>query len=147
MSIGYIDSLSDAADYFITERLESVCWTEYAESGDAKQKAVLTQAYNRLFYSDNWALPEPGSVSGAQLKKLEMAQLETAYYLCCHLLDEDQRKGLQAQTVKEAGIVKEKYKEDMLKDLPFPAIVWDLLYEWKTKTGFHMMSIYRDETE
>jgi hypothetical protein len=147
MSIGYINTLSDAEDYFQTERGESVCWNDYAQSGDAKQKAVLTQAYNRLYYSDNWSLPDPGTVTGAQLKKLQMAQLETAYYLCCHLLDEDQRKGLQAQAVKEAGIVKEKYKEDMLKDLPFPPIVWDLLYEWYLKTGFHMEHLYRDETE
>ncbi len=146
MAIGYLNDLSDANDYFMEERLDSTCWTDYQESGDAKQTAVLTQAYNRLYYSGNWDLPELLEVDdAADLKRLQMAQLETAYYMCCHLVDEDSRKGLQAQGVKKAGIVKEDYSEKKLDDLPFPAIVFKLLDKWKTNKGAYFLDLTRDE--
>jgi hypothetical protein len=147
MAIGYIDTLSDANDYFTDERLDSTCWDDYAESGDARQNAVLIQAYNRLYYSKTWSLPESiAGLDAADTKRLQIAQLETAYYMCCHLQDEDRRKGLQTQAVTDAGVVKEKYDKDRLDKLPFPAIVHTLLDKWKKETGFHILELTRDET-
>jgi hypothetical protein len=146
MSIGYINSIEEAENYFAEERLASTCWDDYTESGDARKIAVLTQAYNRMYYSGIWELPVLEDVESEEyLKKLEMAQLEIAYYFCCHLEDEDRRKGLQAQGVKKAGIVKEHYTEKLLNELPFPSIVYKLLSAWEKKKGVYCLDLTRDE--
>jgi hypothetical protein len=71
-----------------------------------------------------------------------------AYYLAGHLADEDRRKGLQAQAVTEAGIVKEKYDGAGLASIPIPGAVVDLLDEFEVgETPFYSVDIERDEDE
>ncbi|GAH56372.1 unnamed protein product, partial [marine sediment metagenome] len=74
------------------------------------------------------------------------AQCETALYMAIHLSDEDRRKGLQAQGVIGAGIVKETYDKDSLDKLPMPPIVLEILGDfYKYGEAMVMVDIDRDE--
>ena len=131
MSLGYFDDLDDARDYFTTERLETWAWDElFSSAGTAEIKAIKN-AFNRLYYDPKWSLPTYALATPAQLIKLKKANGEMAYYLIVHLADEDSRKGLQAQGVTDAGIVKEKYSSTDLMTLPVPPFVATLLKEWE----------------
>jgi len=46
-----------------------------------------------------------------------------------HLKDEDRRKGLQAQGVISAGLVKENYDKDSLDKIPMPQEAVDVLVD------------------
>ncbi|MCK4825203.1 hypothetical protein KA005_56160, partial [bacterium] len=61
---------------------------------------------------------------------------------------EDRRMGLRAQGVIEAGVVKEKYKDDLMK-LPVPPFVEALLEDgdFTTEKAFGMVDLARDEDE
>ena len=89
--------------------------------------------------------------AGAQTADQEVilikAQCEMAYYIALHLADEDRRKGLQAQAVTDAGIVKEKYHKDLLGEIPIPPAVDDLLEDFKIADTMAMIDIDRDEDE
>jgi hypothetical protein len=149
MSIGWFVDLSDAEDYFDNERLETECWDDLLESGTFHQetKAILT-AYNRIYYDPRWALPTYAEATAAELVILRIANAEEAYYLACHLSDEDRRKGIQAQGVIEAGIVKEKYSEGMLMALPVPAEVIALLTPWLVEGPYiGVANLAREEEE
>lgn len=150
MAIGYMTDVAEADTYFGDERLETAAWDALgALSGDYKEKA-LQNGYNRIFYCPDYSLPEPADATAAQLIKLKRAQCEMAYYLAVHLLggDEDRRKGIQAQAVVRAGIVKEDYVEALLAKLPIPPFVDALLAEFKTGTEVVLLSrVGRDEEE
>ena len=149
MIIGYFADLADAEDYFDLERLETECWDDLRESGTIHQetKAILT-AYNRLFYDPRWDLPTYVTATTAELVVLRIANAEMAYYLACHLSEEDRRKGLQAQGVIKAGIVKEDYSEAMLMALPIPPFVAAMLTPWLVSTSFiSTANLARDEEE
>lgn len=126
MPIGWFFDLSDADNYFANERLETDCW-DALDSGD-KDKALLN-AYNRIFYDPDFSVPTYATATAAQLVILCKAQGEMAYYLCIHLHggDEDRRKGIQAQGVIRAGVVKEDYAEGWLDKLPVPPFVAAIL--------------------
>jgi hypothetical protein len=143
--IGYL-TLVQADQYFAT-RLSSDAWTAIpVTSGRAKETAALTTAYDRLFYSGLFDLPILASATAAELVILEKAQCEMAYYLLVHLADEDRRKGLQAQGVTVAGIVKEQYSEANLMTLPIPAFVALILEDFSTAADpFYASDIGRDE--
>jgi hypothetical protein len=148
--IGYFTDLAEAETYFSDERLETASWDALSDgtgSGTKDEKtAVLKQAYNRIIHCRDFSLPTPSDATAAQLTKLTQAQAETAYYLAQHLKSEDTRKGLHAQGVVGAGVVKENYAESMLKTLPLPAIVYELLEEFETDTTpFFAADIDRDE--
>lgn len=130
--IGYFTDLAEADTYFEDERLESDCWDGFylLDSGGLYNGKALLQAYNRIFYHPDYDLPTPALATAAELVILKKAQAEMAYYLCVHLSDEDRRKGLQAQAVVKAGIVKEDYLETMLLDVPLPAPVVAFLAPW-----------------
>ena len=98
-------TLSGANSYFATERLDSTFWDALnASSGEKDEKsAVLHMAYNRIRFHSGFTVPS--SPTTAQTERLSMAQYELAYYLAEHLVDEDRRKGIQAQGVVGAGIV------------------------------------------
>lgn len=147
MPIGWLNNFAQAQAYFDTERLRTDCWDGIgAESGGSfLQSKVLLNSYNRLYYDPRFDLPTYTEASAEQLVILRKAQCEMAYYLCCHLRDEDRRKGLQAQAVISAGIVKETYYADMLKDLPIPPFVLVLLAPWKKAKHFLVTDIDRDE--
>jgi hypothetical protein len=135
-----------ADSYFSDERHVTTLWDALADN-DAKNK-VLNMAYNRIYYSNEFSVPAKGDETTAQLVALIKAQSEMSYYLLMHLADEDRRKGLQAQSVKHAGIVKEIYDEDSLNKLPIPPIVRRLLAGYyKFATPFYSVDIDRDEDE
>lgn len=145
--IGYFTDVAEAETYFEDERLETEAWDVLVESSPTFQRTkVLTNAFNRIYYLKNYSLPAPGSASPAALIKLKKAQAEMAYYLAVHLADEDRRKGLQAQAVTDAGVVKESYDPNKLYDIPVPPFVKELLDEWETSgQEFGAVDICRDE--
>jgi len=149
--IGWFDVLSTAENYFTVERLETSKWD--ALSTDAKKTKALTQAYNRIYYSGLFDVPTYAEASAAQLIVLQKAQAEMAYYLAQHLADEDRRKGLHAQGVTEAGIVKERYGGanqqpiDMDK-IPIPPLVLGMLEDFSTEgKALYVTAVDRDEDE
>jgi len=149
MSLGYFADLADAEDYFDLERLETECWDDLLESGTFHQETkVILNAYNRLYYDTRWDLPTYITATAAELAILRIVNAEMAYYLACHMSDEDRRKGIQAQGVIEAGIVKEKYSEGMLMALPVPPVVAAMLTPWLIPTSFiSTANLARDEEE
>ena len=145
MSLGYFDDLADAETYFTDERLETEAWDELASGLKSK---VAVNSYNRLYYDKKWELPTYAEATTTQLVRLRIANGEMAYYLALHMADEDRRKGIQAQGVIEAGVVKEKYSEAMLMSLPVPPFVEALLEEFETEVpSFGAIDLARDEEE
>ena len=149
MSIGWFVDLADAENYFLIERLETECWDDLIEDTAIHQKQkVIVNGYNRLYYDVQWALPTYITATAAELEVLRKVNGEMAYYLACHLSDEDRRKGLQAQGVIKAGIVKEDYSEKYLMALPVPPFVAAMLTPWLVNTGFiSTANLSRDEEE
>jgi hypothetical protein len=137
---GYL-SISEANAYFLT-RLYSTAWT----GTDAVKTAALTTAFDRLYYSDLFDLPLPAAATVDQLVVLKKAQCEMALYMLLHLADEDRRKGLQAQGVNQAGIVKETYEASYLSKVALPPIVYDLLEDMlDVETPFFITDLRRNE--
>ena len=135
-----------AETYFTNERSVTTLWDALADN-DAKNN-ILNEAYNRIYYSDEYDVPETGDETAAQLIVLIKAQSEMSYYLLMHLADEDRRKGIQAQGVTSAGIVKEVYDRGKLQELPIPPIVRRLLSGFfKYDDPIHVIDIDRDENE
>ena len=148
--IGYLN-LADAELYFST-RLFSTAWTGIAPaSGDPTKTAALTTAYDRLFYCGLFSLPTLAAATADQLVILKKAQCEFSLYLLQHLADEDRRKGIQAQGVTVAGIVKEQYAEADLTTLPIPPIVSKMLdaagFSAPAIAPFYAVDIDRDEDQ
>ena len=146
--IGYFTNLTEAKAYFSSERLETTAWDALATTSSKDEKtACLTQAFNRIYYSQEFILPKPADATADELITLKKGQAEMAYYLAEHLADEDTRKGLQAQGVAAAGTVKETYDKDALGKTPIPPVVRDLLTGWWSGTDvpFHAVDIDRDE--
>lgn len=149
MAIGWFVDLADAEDYFTLERLETACWDDLGSgsAGGLKDKAVL-MAYNRLYYDTRWDLPTFAEASAAELIILRKVNGEMAYYLACHLEDEDRRKGIQAQGVTKAGVVKEEYDVGRLDAIPIPQFVATMLVPWLVPpTVFGAVDLERDEDE
>jgi hypothetical protein len=145
MSIGWFASLSQARTYFEDERLETEAWDDLFLSTGTLETKVLKQAYNRLYYDPRWSLPTYAEASADQLVELQKANAEMAYYLAVHLADEDRRKGLQAQGVTQAGVVKETYSEKYLMGVPVPPFVIAILKPWETAKPFGAVNVARDE--
>ena len=145
MSLGWFDDLAEAKSYFTDERLITTAWD--ALSDDAAKTKAVKNAYNRIYYSPKYDVPTYTEASAAQLVILKKVNGEMAYYLAQHLEDEDRRKGLQAQAVTKAGIVKEDYNKDDLMSLPVPPFVDALLKDFKTAKTFGMVDVDRDEDE
>lgn len=144
--IGWLNNVDEAETYFET-RYKSEAWDDVLEeSGDMQKTAVLTTAYNRLRYHGDFSIP--ASPTAVQLAKLKDAQCEMAFYFVIHLADEDRRKGLQAQGVISAGIVKEAYDRDSLDKLPIPLPVQELMKDFdKYGKPIAVVDIDRDEDE
>jgi len=148
MSIGWFADIADADLYFEEERLVTDAWDSLVESGSAEKTKVIKNAYNRLYHDERWELPTYAEAAAAELVKLRIANGEMAYYLAVHLSDEDRRKGIQAQGVIEAGIVKEKYAEGSLYALPVPPFVIAMLEPWAVPPTYAgLVEITRDEEE
>ena len=145
MSLGWFDDIAEANLYFTAERLITTAWDALADD-PTKTKAVKN-AYNRIFYNPRYNVPTYAAASAAQLIKLKKINGEMAYYLAQHMEDEDRRMGLEAQHVTAAGIVKEQYDKEKLGELAVPAVVDDMLKDYKTAKAFGMVDIDRDEDE
>jgi len=146
MPIGWLTDVAEADTYFET-RYKSEAWDSVPEAtGDYARTAVLTTAYNRIRYHGDFSIP--ASPTATQLSKLKDAQCEMAYYFIIHQVNnaEDRRKGLQAQGVVGAGIVKETYDKDSLDKLPIPPIVSEILKDFY-KYGESMVVIPIDRNE
>ena len=145
MAIGWMDDTEEADDYFDL-RLENSAWDAL---NDDKKDAALTTAYNRIYYDPRYSVPTVAAATAAQLVVLKIVNCEMANYLAVHLADEDRRKGLQAQGVIKAGMVKEEYNKDDLMTLPVPPFVEALLDDMGFTTGkaFGMANLDRDEDE
>lgn len=147
-AIGWFATIDEADSYFEDERLITTAWDALAGSGDTQKSKVLTQAYNRIFYSNLFDVPAYADATAAELVILQKAQAEMAYYLAVHAADEDRRKGIQAQGVTEAGIVKEKYADGSLSDIPIPPIVSGILEDFSTDGDeFYAQGVDRDEDD
>lgn len=134
-------TLAEATAYFENNRLETSEWDLLA--GDDKKNKCLNTAYNRIIYAKQFSIPV--APTAAELVKLKFAQQEMGYYIAIHLEDEDRRKGLQAQGVIKAGIIKEDYFSEWLDKLPFPPIVLVALEPFLDDKEFYAMEIDRDE--
>jgi len=145
MSIGWFTDRADADKYFYEERLETEAWDD---ADDLMKNKMLLNAYNRLYYDPRWDFPTYADATLAELIVLRKMNGEMAYYLAVHLADEDRRKGIQAQGVIEAGVVKEKYSEKMLMALPVPPIVEALAEDFEVEEpAFGVIDLARDEEE
>lgn len=140
-------SPAEGDTYFDEERNVTALWD--ALTTDAQKNKVLNAAYNRLFYHPDYNLPEAGDESAAQLIILIKAQSEMSYYLLMHLEDQDRRKGIQAQAVTTAGIVKEVYDKDRADEVPIPPFVDAILDDagFSALESFGTVDIDRDENE
>jgi len=147
MAIGWLPNLASGQTYFETERLLYSFWTGLAD--DAAKTRSIIQAYNRLYYGNEFVLPIYADATADQLVVLRIANCEMAYYIAQHLSDEDRRKNIQAQGVRVSGIVKETYAEDMLKNTPVPPFVRDMLIAagFKKSKLFKVVALERDENE
>ena len=140
--IGWL-TVVEATTYFST-RLNSDLWTA---ATDANKTAALTTSWKRILYLKDYTIPS--SPTAAQEAVLADAECELALYLLLHLEDEDRRKGLQAQGVTAAGIVKEGYGSDSLNEIPVPSLVMQMLDSFAAykNTPFYSVDIDRDEDE
>lgn len=142
MSIGWFSGLPDAETYYLNERLVTSDWDALT---DAQKTKAINYSYNRLYHSPLWDLPTYAEADAAALVILRIANAEMAYYIIIHLVDEDRRKGIQAQAVIKAGIEEETYEKTWLDKLPIPASVEDLLAPWLAAKYLHVTNIDRDE--
>ncbi len=151
MAYGWFATVAEADGYFEDERLETSAWDALTagESGGSQKAKALVMAYNRIYYSGLFTVPTLAAASAAQLVILKKAQAEMAYYLAVHLADEDRRKGLQAQGVTAAGIVKENYADGAGSEIPIPPIVAGILEAdfSAAASPFYAVDIDRDEDE
>lgn len=148
MSIGWFFDLTDAKNYFLTERLVTTAWDALITIADPTIKATkaVINAYNRIYYDPRYDVPTYADATTAQKVILRKVNGEMAYYLAMHLASEDRRMGLRAQGVIKAGIVKEDYKDNSI-ELPVPAFIDALLADegFTTEKAFGIIDIDRDE--
>lgn len=148
MAIGYFGDLAEADALIAARRLNITPWTKIAV--DARREAALLQAYDRIYHSKEFIVPTLAEAEVDELPTLKLAQAEFAFYLAIHASDEDRRKGLEAQAVQEAGIVKEVYDRDKLYDTAIPQFVRDILCAYLAGvpgTEFGIVDLARDENE
>ena len=147
MAIGWLLNLASAETYFSIERLHYSFWTGLADN-DTKTRSLI-HAYNRLYYGNEFVLPTYAEASADQLVVLRKVNCEMSYYIAQHLRDEDRRKNIQAQGVIRAGIVKETYLEEMMKNTPVPPFVRDMLIAagFKKTKLFKVVALERDENK
>lgn len=139
--IGWMTDVSEADTYFNTR----VSDAEWKNLDATKKEAALTHAYNRIYYHKNYTIP--AAPTAAQLAALKIAQCETANYLVIHLAEEDRRKGLQVQGVKQAGLAKETYVEEWFEKVPLPPSAVDALEGFSDKSAMSILPIDRDENK
>ena len=129
------------ADTFFTTRYGAGAWAAIVA---LDKTALLTTAWDRIRFDPTWAVP--ATPSAAEKLLLAHAQYVTAWYMYNHLEDEDRRKGMQAQGVIQAGIVKETYDPSLLNEIPLPGEAIKILIDnFKTAKSFYALDIDRKE--
>jgi hypothetical protein len=137
--IGWVEQT--AAATFFTTRYGCSAWATLVS---ADQISLLTTAWNRILHDSRWTIP--ASPSATEKANLAYAQELTAWYMYVHLKDEDRRKGLQAQGVIAAGLVKENYDKDSLDKIPLPQEAVDVLVDaFVTHKPFYQVDVDRRE--
>lgn len=132
-------SVQDADTYMASRYGADEFWGE-----DTNKVAALVTAYNRIVNSG--AFPDLPSTANQIMKD---AQCEMALFLICEGADLLRRKGLQAQGVLSAGIVKETYDPKMRGRMAFPAEVAKLLeaYAGDSDSVAFIDDLTRDDEE
>lgn len=106
---------------------------------DAQKKAATITAYRQLKNCPELDLPDDVN------DNLKNAQMEQALFLAIHGDDALRRRGLQAQGVTAAGIVKEQYREAMTKCLLAPDAMPFLDAYIETDNGLYIADLDRNE--
>jgi hypothetical protein len=129
------------AEAYLTSRFGA---SEHWKEGVDKVAALIT-AYNYLKGSGIFNFPDAvADITTAMIQ----AQCEMALFLIQHLSDMDARKGLQAQGVSAAGIVKETYDLEKAAELPMPPIVFSLLADCRAdEDNLFQADLNRDEED
>ena len=127
---------TEANTYFEARVTASDYWVNLATIN----KPALITAYKWL-NAGKYTFP----VTSTQ--NMKDAQCEMALFLIQHQPDLDLRMGLQVQGVIQAGVVKERYREDNTIELPMPPIVQTLLQEYSTDRPVYLVNIERNEEE
>ena len=126
---------AEANTYFDARIKSSDYWTD----GASDNVPALITAYNWL--NAKYSLPTVGTTT------IKNAQCEMSFFLLQHQPDLDLRMGLQAQGVIQAGVVKERYKDDNYVEMPIPPIVQKLLASYDTDRPVYLINLERYEEE
>ena len=121
----------EAEAYFASRWGASAIWDALT---DTEKIAAIVTAYNQLRNCPRFSLAATDESDNGVVKK---AHLEQALFLAVHGSDAIIRKGLQAQGVVTAGIVKESYDLKYINGIPFPPEVLCFLNDYEqTRTAF-----------
>jgi hypothetical protein len=129
-------SRDDANIYFGT-RISSADW---AAAADADKDKALQTAFRQIKYNTDYEIPSETS------DNLKYAQCEQAVFLIKFATAISYRKGLQAQGVTAAGIVKETYSEAKLDELAICAEAKLFLKGYIAGNGAALLNLEEDET-
>lgn len=137
-------TLADAETYMAKRLGASKFWHKERTDQDTKEAALAT-AYRSLVGCGQFSLP---TTAGGITQPVKDAQCEMALFLLQHQEDMDGRLGLQAQGVRQAGIVQESYGGAELGAFPIPPLVAGLLDAFRTG-GQHLAAVdlARDDDE
>ena len=127
---------TEANTYFEARVTASDYWVNLATIN----KPALITAYK-------WLNAGKYTFPATPTQNMKDAQCEMALFLIQHQPDLDLRMGLQVQGVIQAGVVKERYREDNTIELPMPPIVQTLLQEYSTDRPVYLVNIERNEEE
>jgi len=134
-------TLVNAETYFLSRLGSSSYWS--ATVTDEIKKASLVTAFRHLTGMKDFSLP----ITGTPADIVQYAQCEQALFLLVTQNELLSRKGLQAQGVVSAGVVKESYDKDMLGKIAISEITKEMLNAYFTSGGVYLMDIERDEDE
>src|SRR6185503_7566388 len=126
------------ADAYMSLRVGAKAhWTD-----EVNKAACLVTGYKQIKRNPRFSLPDPAD------DNVKDAQMEQALFLAVHAADIISRKGLQAQGVNAAGIVKATYDMAFAKEMPFAPEVLTLLEDYaRAGDGIYIASLERDEEE
>ena len=97
-----------AAELYFEGRLNSAAWDA---ASDAVKNKALVSAYRQIANNSTYSFP---TVIASITERMTNGQCEQALFMLLHIDSFDRRIGIQAQGVKEAGVVKEKYDEELM---------------------------------
>jgi len=127
---------AEANTYFDARITADDYWTD----GASDNVPALITAYKWL-NAGRWEFPTTAT------QDIKDAQCEMALFLLQHQPDLDLRMGLQVQGVVQAGVVKEKYRDDNYIEMPVPPVVNRLLSAYDSDRPIFLVDIERNEEE